>query len=43
MKCKCKRCGYEWLARTESPKQCPYCKRYITIVKDDEGKEDKEK
>lgn len=28
MKCKCKLCGYEWLARTKSPKQCPRCKRY---------------
>ena len=25
---KCKKCGHEWGARTESPKACPACKRY---------------
>ena len=23
---KCKRCEYEWIARTEDPKVCPNCK-----------------
>ena len=27
MKCKCEKCGYEWLARVENPKSCPECKR----------------
>jgi len=27
MKYKCKKCGYEWLARIETePKECPACK-----------------
>lgn len=27
LKLKCKRCGYEWIPRTENlPKQCPRCK-----------------
>jgi len=28
MKCKCKRCGHEWIARIEKPKACPACKQY---------------
>lgn len=28
MKCKCKKCGYEWLSRIEKPKACPACKQY---------------
>lgn len=29
MKCTCKKCEYEWIARVESrlPVQCPRCKR----------------
>lgn len=23
--CECKRCGYKWIARVESPKKCPVC------------------
>lgn len=23
---KCKKCGYEWKIRTETPKECPRCK-----------------
>ena len=23
---KCNKCGYEWVARTENPKECPECK-----------------
>ena len=23
---KCLQCGYEWEARVENPKECPYCK-----------------
>ena len=25
---KCKQCEYEWESRTQTPKQCPRCKRY---------------
>lgn len=25
-KCKCLRCGWEWLPRTEKPIMCPACK-----------------
>jgi len=25
-KFKCLRCGYQWIARTEQPKECPACK-----------------
>jgi predicted Zn-ribbon and HTH transcriptional regulator len=29
MGCKCKRCGYVWIPRTENkPKECPACKSY---------------
>ena len=29
MKCKCKKCGWEWIPRIETkPKQCPKCKLY---------------
>lgn len=28
MKYKCKKCGYEWVPRTKSPKACPSCKQY---------------
>lgn len=29
MKCKCRRCGYEWESITEDkPKVCPRCKSY---------------
>ena len=28
MKCKCLKCGHEWLALTKAPKACPSCKRY---------------
>jgi predicted Zn-ribbon and HTH transcriptional regulator len=24
----CQRCGFEWLPRTENPKQCPNCHSY---------------
>jgi hypothetical protein len=24
---KCKRCGYEWIPRTITPKECPSCKQ----------------
>ncbi len=23
---KCNKCGYEWVARTENPRECPECK-----------------
>jgi len=36
MKCKCKRCDYEWESTKEKPISCPYCKRY-------DWDEDKEK
>ena len=26
---KCELCGYEWISRTEKPRQCPNCKRQI--------------
>lgn len=26
MKLRCKKCGYEWEARTNNPKECPQCK-----------------
>jgi predicted Zn-ribbon and HTH transcriptional regulator len=26
MDCKCLRCGYEWEARVNNPKECPQCK-----------------
>jgi len=25
---KCKRCGYSWITRTNSPRCCPKCKSY---------------
>ena len=28
IRCKCEKCGYEWQARTKTPKACPKCKRY---------------
>ena len=28
MKCKCVKCGYEWIAKADKPKSCPRCKRY---------------
>jgi len=28
MKCKCRKCGHEWQARTEKPRSCPNCKSY---------------
>jgi len=36
MKHKCPKCKYEWKARKENPKQCPYCKRYLPLLKYDE-------
>jgi predicted Zn-ribbon and HTH transcriptional regulator len=24
-KCKCRRCGYEWVPKVINPKQCPFC------------------
>lgn len=33
MKCTCKRCGYEWIARIKKPKACPRCKAYTWNVK----------
>jgi hypothetical protein len=38
-KLKCKRCGWEWVPRTEKPRQCPGCKS----VKWDEDREDEKK
>jgi len=29
----CPYCDYSWIPRTESPKQCPNCKRYLIPVK----------
>jgi len=26
--CKCKKCGYVWPSRVDSPKQCPRCRNY---------------
>ncbi len=28
-KVKCTVCKYEWVARTEKPKKCPYCQTWI--------------
>jgi predicted Zn-ribbon and HTH transcriptional regulator len=30
---KCKRCGYEWEARKEEPKECPRCKARLDVEK----------
>lgn len=27
MNCECHICGYKWVSRKDSPKQCPRCKR----------------
>lgn len=27
-KIKCKKCGYEWIPRTDNPKVCSRCKSY---------------
>lgn len=35
MKCKCKKCGHEWMSRTKSPKACPACKQYNWQKKDE--------
>ena len=29
----CKFCGETWYPRVESPKACPYCKRYFLVKK----------
>jgi len=29
---KCPKCKYEWKARVKTPKQCPYCKRYLPLL-----------
>ena len=26
VKCKCQKCGYEWVPRVDNPKLCPECK-----------------
>jgi len=41
MNCKCQLCGYEWQARTKSPKSCPNCKSYKW--NNEEKKEEQEK
>ncbi len=38
-KLKCPKCGWEWIPRTQNPKQCPRCKSYkvfevITVKKE---------
>ena len=37
MKCKCKRCGYEWESRVKRPKTCARCKSYTWEIKRKEG------
>lgn len=27
-KCKCEKCGHEWIPRKRKPVSCPRCKRY---------------
>lgn len=28
MKCKCKKCGFEWASVVDAPRACPACKSY---------------
>lgn len=28
MKCKCKKCGFDWDSVVDSPRACPRCKSY---------------
>ncbi len=34
-KLECPFCEYEWFPRTETPKRCPYCERYLIKDKED--------
>lgn len=31
----CKKCGYQWFARVDKPRQCPNCKRQIKYENND--------